>query len=141
LQLAGVPESPVGPGIGQADVQYVTGVRLVRGCATGIVAEMYMSFGYWSLLFFIWLGWCARRLLLRAESARTPLAMCTYTMLFSLSLNVFGQGFGTILVPLPYSMAPVVLYHWVDRHYRRRRFANQLARRQPSPVNVARPVS
>jgi hypothetical protein len=74
-----------------------------------------MSCGLFSLLFFIWLGWCARRFLFRAEHLRTPLAMCAYTMAFSLSLNVFAQGFLMLLVPFLYSMPPVLLYHWAER--------------------------
>ena len=119
LRLARVPEAQLATGISMGDVREVTGLTPARGSATGIVAEMYMSFGLFSLLFFIWLGGCARRLLFRAEYLRTPLAMCTYTMAFSLSLNVFGQGFGAILIPLPYSLVPVVLYHWVECFHRR----------------------
>lgn len=120
LRLAMVPDDQLGTGINLADVREVTGITPAQGSATGIVAEMYMSFGLVSLLFFIWLGGCARRLLFRAQHLRTPLPMCTYIMVFSLSLNVFGQGFGAILIPLPYSMLPVVLYHWVECLHRRR---------------------
>ena len=139
LQLGGIPSSPAGPGISKADVLEATGVTLANGCAPGIVAEMYMSFGLFSLLFFTWLGWCARRLLFSAEHLRSPLAMCAYTMAFSLGLNVFGQGFGAILVPLPYSMAPVVLYHWAERH-NRRRLARDPAARQALPATLVEPT-
>ena len=138
LRLAGVPETQLGPGITRGELLDATNVRLSEGCATGMVAEMYMSFGLFSLLFFIWLGWCARRLLLRAEYLRTPLAMCTYTMAMSLSLNAFGQGFGTILAPLPYSLAPVFLYYWADRHYRRRLAMGSLAPRISSQLKFGR---
>ena len=130
LQVSMIPESPIGSGISQADVREVTGVTLANGTAPGIIAEMYMSFGMFSLLFFMCLGWCGRRLLLRAEHAHTPFAICAYTMALSHSLNVFGQGFGTMLVPFAYSMAPVVLYYWAERHYRRRS-AREHAGRQP----------
>jgi hypothetical protein len=140
LQLAGIPESPRGPGISQGDLLDATGVRIAGGSSTGIVAEMYMSFGLFSLLFFVWLGWTARRLLLRAEHLRTPLAMCAYTMAFSLSLNVFGQGFGALLVPLPYSMVPVFLYYWAERPHRQR-LAQQIAAQKRLPGTLLRSVS
>jgi hypothetical protein len=120
LRLAQVPEEQLGPGITQADVRDTTGIRVAPGSATGIVAEMYMSFGLFSLPFFAWVGWCAKRLLFRAERLRTPVAMCAYVMVFSLGLNAFGQGFGSILVPLPYLMAPVFLYSLVDLNSHRR---------------------
>ena len=135
LRLAEVPLAQLGPGITLADVQDASAVQLAKGCATGIVAEMYMSFGLFSLPFFIWLGWCARRLLFRAEHLRTPFAMCAYTMAFSLSLNVFGQGFGAILVPLPYSMAPFLLYHCAEQ-INMRRLARARAGRHHLPPSL-----
>jgi len=40
------------------------------------------------------LGWFTRRLLIRAEALDNPLAMCAYAIVFSLTLTMFGQGFG-----------------------------------------------
>jgi len=137
------PEKPYSfktPGITSDDVLSVTGVRLAWGCAPGIVADLYTQFGLFSLLFFMWLGWCARRLFLRAQSGYTPLAMCAYIMVFSLSLNVFGQGFGAILAPWPYSMAPVLLYHWVERN-RLRHLTSRLVVRSPLHPAAIGPIS
>jgi hypothetical protein len=111
------PEKPYRfetPGITQDDVSSVTGVRLASGYAPGLVADLYSQFGLLSLFFFMWLGWCAKRLVLRAVYGNRPIDVCAYIMAFSLSLNVFGQGFGAILVAFPYSMVPVLLYHWAE---------------------------
>jgi hypothetical protein len=102
------------PGITKDDVLQVTGIELANGYASAIVADLYSQFGYFSLLFFVGLGWCARWLLLRAELGSSALAMCGYATLFSLSLNLFGQGFDAILVPAAYALLPVGIYHVLE---------------------------
>jgi hypothetical protein len=134
LRLAEVPRDQWGPGITVHDVLDATGVRLASGHATGIVAEMYMSFGWFSLIFFVWLGWFTRRLLIRAESLDNPLAMCAYAIVFSLTLTMFGQGFGPVLTPIPYMMAPLFLFYWAERRDQWRLAALGIRRRPlPSP--------
>ena len=102
------------PGITNSDVLQVTGIELSGGYASAIVADLYSQFGYFSLLFFVCLGWCARWLLVRAELGSSVLAMCAYATLFSLSLNLFGQEFDAILVPFAYALLPVGIYHLLE---------------------------
>lgn len=144
------PEKPHGfnpPGITSEDIAAVTGLRIPGGAAPGIVANIYMQFGPLSPLFFLAFGVFAHRLYSRARGLVTPLATVAYVMLYALSLNAFGQGFGSILVPFPYSLAPVVAFHLLSANdrtpsaYRRRVAAAGLASAAAATVTSRRDLT
>ncbi len=98
------------PGIDSSDVLAQTGVVIAGGAAPGIVADVYANFGLFSLVFFWLFGAGSSRLYARALTLDSPLASVAYVMLLALSLNCFAQGFGAILVPFPYAVAPMLLF-------------------------------
>jgi hypothetical protein len=101
---------PASPGITQADIFDVTGLRFAVGSAPGIVADLYRQFWLGAVLFMYIFGRLSRRLFVCAWSVESPLANCSYVMLYALSLNVFAQGFSAIFVPFLFSLAPVVAF-------------------------------
>jgi hypothetical protein len=112
------PDKPYGfqsGGVTWADIEEHTGVRIAAGSAPGIVADLYSQFGKYFVLFFYVFGWLARRLMDRAQTLASPLAGVAYVMLHALSLNTFAQGFGALIVPFLYSLAPIVGYTLVIR--------------------------
>ncbi len=98
------------PGVGPSDIYAQTGVVVAGGAAPGIVADLYSNFGVASLAFLWLFGAASRRLYARALTLHSPLATVSYVMLLASSLNCFAQGFGAILVPLPYALAPMLLF-------------------------------
>jgi len=98
-------------GVNWDDIHSVTGIRIAGGSAQTIVADIYENFGPLSPLFFFLFGLLSGKLFMRARLSSSPLPVIAYAMFCSLSLNVFAQGFGTFLVPWPYSLAPMFLYH------------------------------
>ncbi len=114
------PYSFESPGITWDDIDEVTGIRIADGSAPSIVAEIYQNFGLFSILFFFLFGSITGTLYCRAQFPGNPLAAVGYVMLCALSLNVFAQGFETILVFWPYAMIPVFVYSFHSRFSTRR---------------------
>ena len=115
---------PVWTGVTAGDIFENTSIVAAPGSAWGIVADLYANFHLLSALFFYGLGLGLRRLFVLARSFSSPVTTVGYVMIYALSLNMFAQGFMTILVPVCYSMVPVVLFAWV----RRRNLKKALAR-------------
>ena len=107
-------------GITSGDIDEQTGIVTDRGSAAGIVADLYTRFQLFSAIFFFALGLGLRRLFVAARNLSSPLTSVGYVMVYALSLNVFAQGFGSIFVALPYSMAPVVVFAWATRRSQQR---------------------
>jgi hypothetical protein len=99
------------PGITNDDISAVTGIRIAFGSAPGVVADIYTNFGPVSPLFFFLFGMAAGKLYEGAQFRGDPSIACAYAMLCALSLNAFAQGFSTLLVFFPYSLAPAFFYH------------------------------
>lgn len=111
---------PPSPGITPEDIKEHTSFAPAGGAAPGIVADIYERFHLFSVLFFFFLGFGLRRLLIAACSLSSPVTAVGYVMLYAVSLNMFAQGFGAIFVPVCYSMAPVVLLSWVTSRTRQK---------------------
>jgi hypothetical protein len=111
---------PPSPGITAADIKELTSFAPAGGSAAGIVTDIYQRFHLAGAVFFFFLGFGLRWLLVAALSLRSPVTAVGYVMIYAASLNMFAQGFGTIFVPVCYSMAPVVLYSWMTREGRRK---------------------
>jgi hypothetical protein len=106
-------------GINWEDIKENTSISIAPGSATGIVADLYSRFQLFSAIFFLALGVSLRRLFISARNLTSPVTVVGYVMLYTVSLNMFAQGFGAIFVPLGYSMAPVVLLAWTAKRRRR----------------------
>jgi len=104
------PYSFESPGITWADIAEVTGIQIADGSAPSIVAEIYQNFGLLSVLFFFLFGFLSGTLYDHAQFPGNPLPAIAYTMLCALSLNVFAQGFETMLVFWPYALIPLFAY-------------------------------
>jgi len=111
---------PPSPGITAEDVKERTSFSIAGGSAPGIVADIYQRFHLFSVLFFFFLGFGFRRLLIAACSLNSPVATVGYVMCYAVSLNMFAQGFAAAFVPVGYSMFPVLLFAWVSRRSRQR---------------------
>ncbi len=98
------------PGIQWSDVYAHTGVAIAGGASPGIVADLYSNIGVVSIVIFGLFGLWSGRLYRRALTLESPLASIAYLMLLATSLNGFAQGFGAILVPFPYAIAPMLLF-------------------------------
>jgi hypothetical protein len=109
------------------DIFAITGVNVAGGAAPSIVGDIYQEFWFLSPLFFGLFGWVSALLYVRAQDVGTPIAVCTYALVCGLSLNVFAQGFGAILVPLPYALLPMFLFYLYNR------FSNSEDRNGASP--------
>lgn len=96
------------------------------GAAPGIVADLYKQFGLLSTLVFYLMGKYLRRLYVAAASLHSPLATCSYIMLYALSLNGLAQELYAILEPFAYAIAPIVLFELL--RIRRRRTLARPAR-------------
>jgi hypothetical protein len=106
------PEKPYGfdsPGITPEDIRDVTGIGIAAGSAPGMVADVYRQFGPLCLLFVWLLGRLSRRLFDSATIVGSLESKCLYTLLYALGLNLFAQGFGSIIVPYVYASAPLIL--------------------------------
>ena len=116
------PEKPnlVWSGVNYDDIGEYTGFAVSPGSAPGIVADLYSRYHLFSAIFFFALGAGLRRLFVSARSLSSPLTAVGYVMVYSVSLNMFAQGFGSIFVALGYSMAPVAVFAWATRHSRRK---------------------
>ena len=97
------------------DISAVTGVNVAGGAAPSIVGDIYQNFWFLSPLFFGLFGWASAILFTRAQDLGTPFAVCSYALICGLSLNIFAQGFGAILVPLPYALLPMFLFYVFNR--------------------------
>jgi len=115
-------EKPTVPNIGVtwADIDEETGLNIVYGSASGIVADLYQRFHLFSTIFLFALGTGLRRLFVSARNLSSPITAVGYVMIYAVSLNMFAQGFSTIFVPFGYSMAPVVLFAWVTKRSQRK---------------------
>jgi hypothetical protein len=112
--------SPVWSGVTSGDIFEQTSIVAAPGSAAGIVADLYSNFHLLSAFFLYGLGFGLRRLFVLALNFSSPLTTVGYVMIYALSLNMFAQGFLTILVPVCYSMVPVVLFAWISRWNRRK---------------------
>ena len=122
---------PESPGITTSDITSYVGFPIAGGAASGLVADVYIRYGYFSVLFMLGLGKILRRMHESAIKLESPLSVCAYVMLYSLSLNLFAQDVRAILVAFPYSMLPVLLYTVLVR----------LSRPNGSPNKVSHDVS
>jgi hypothetical protein len=111
---------PAWTGITANDISEQTGISRSGGSAAAIVADLYIRFQLFSVFFFWGLGSALRRLLVRALNFTSPVTTVGYVMIYAISLNMFAQGFGTIIVPVCYSMTPVVLFAWATRRKRQK---------------------
>jgi energy-coupling factor transporter transmembrane protein EcfT len=111
---------PKGFGINDQDIREQTSLSIDYGSALGIVADLYTRFHLFSAIFFWALGAGLRTLFIAARNLSSPLATVGYVMVYALSLNMFAQGFGSIFVPLAYSLAPVAVFAWATRRSQRR---------------------
>jgi len=127
-------ENVIFSGITWADISEHTGIALNGGAAPGIVADLYQLFHLFSAIFLFALGLGLRRLFLSARNLSSPLTAVGYVMFYAVSLNMFAQGFGSVFVPLGYSMAPVVLFTWVSQRKAKLR-RTEMILRQPAYLN------
>jgi hypothetical protein len=111
---------PTGPGITTADIKEQTSLWPAFGSAAGIVADLYTEFHLLSAVLFYCLGLGFRRLFLLARNFSSPVTTVGYIMIYGLSLNIFAQGLLTFVVPVCYSMVPVMLYSLVATGTRRK---------------------
>ncbi len=117
----GKPSGFDSPGISGDEITETTGIQIADGAAPGIVADLYMNFGPLAALFLFLVGLGSGKLFVSAQFPGNPLPVIAYTMLCALSLNLFAQGFASILVFYPYSLAPMLLYGWSGRLARSRK--------------------
>ncbi|MGA9673638.1 MAG: hypothetical protein WBQ94_30885, partial [Terracidiphilus sp.] len=118
-------QNPVWTGVNWEDINENTSIAIAPGAAPGIVADLYARFHLFSAIFFFLLGTSLRRLFVAARNQSSPLTTIGYVMTYAVSLNMFAQGFGSIFVPLGYSMMPVVAFVWVTRHAQRKAKSRQ----------------
>jgi hypothetical protein len=127
------PGKPYGfatPGVTWDDIAAETGVRIAGGAAPGIVGDIYAQFGPLSVVFFYLFGRLARRWYEAARHPGNALVSVSYVVFYCFSLNCFAQGFGAILVPLPYAIAPLAVW-WLAVAPKKR-----VIRRVPEPIRI-----
>jgi hypothetical protein len=107
--------SPQSGSIKVDDIAAYLGVPIAYGSCPGIVADVYMRFGVFSILFMWGLGRVLRRLFESALRLESPLSTCAYIMLYAMIITMFAQTFATIFIPFGYSMMPVILFTWSAR--------------------------
>jgi len=107
------------------DIYEQTSITIAPGSAPGMVADLYARFHLLSAIFFLLLGMGLRRLYVSACSLSSPVTAVGYVMFYAVSLNMFAQGFGSIFVPLGYSMAPAVFFAWLSRRRQARAMSQQ----------------
>jgi hypothetical protein len=115
------PDKPYGfsdNAIVKTDIFYHTGLTIPGGAAPGIVADVYREFGLLSVAVFFLLGRFVHWIFRNARRDATPFWIVTYSLLYALSLNLFGQTLSAVLVPLPYAMAPIALW-WIIENFTR----------------------
>lgn len=108
------------PGVMPEDFYSLFGWVMASGSANGLVGDIYSQFGLASVAFFFFLGWLNARMFVRAVYKGDPASLSIYILWYAWGLNLFGQGFGALLVPYLFVLIPtLILIQFCKKTYRK----------------------